>query len=157
MRFTFLADQPDALTTIARWYFDQWGHRIAGSSVDRICARLQQALNRDRAPLLVLALEGEEIVGVAELKFREMEIYPELEYWLGGVYVPVAHRGRAIATRVIGRAVELARSFGIDKLHIQTERVDGGLYARLGWCPLTRVNYKGLDVLVMERSLADAT
>jgi len=154
MRFTFLADQPDALATIAQWYFDAWGYRVAGSSVDRIKARLQQALNRDRAPLLVLALDDEAIVGVAELKIREMDIYPELEYWLGGVYVPPPHRGKTIASRAVGRVVELAQSFGIETLHLQTEKLDGGLYGRLGWRPLAQVNYRGLDVLVMEKRLA---
>jgi hypothetical protein len=33
--------------------------------------------------------------------------------------------------------------------YLQTERHDGGLYARLGWQPLEEVHYHGVDVLVM--------
>jgi len=55
-----LADDPLAYKQVARWHFDY--------------------TNRDKAPLLVLAkLEGE-LVGFAELKIREMDIFPNYEY-----------------------------------------------------------------------------
>jgi GNAT superfamily N-acetyltransferase len=153
MDFVFLADRPDAIPTIARWYFAQWGYRVPGSSVDRVRNRIENALNRDKPPLLVLTIEGDEILGVAELKIREMDIYPQREYWLGGVFVPPEHRGKKIASSVALKVTALAQSFGIGKLYLQTERLDGGLYARLGWKPLEQVNYKGFEVLVMEKQL----
>ena len=64
-----------------------------------------------------------------------------------------AHRGNGIASRIANRTAEIARSLGVKTLHVQTERLDGGLYARLGWAPFEQVNYRGLDVLVMERHL----
>jgi len=38
-------------------------------------------------------------------------------------------------------------------LYLQTVRLSGGLYARLGWEPCENVCYKGVDVLVMERRI----
>jgi len=154
MDFVFLADREDAIATIAGWYFAEWGH-LTKLSVEAVAAKMRDALNRDKIPLLVLAVEDNEILGVAELKYREMPIYPDKEHWIGGVFVPPAHRGKGIASRLANRLVDIADSLGVRTLHLQTERLDGGLYARLGWAASEQVNYRGLDVLVMEKRLSD--
>ena len=153
MEFLLLADRPEVIPKIASWYFEQWG-RARGSTLDRAEQRLQSFLNRDRIPLIILAVDGDEILGAAQLKFREMDIYPEREHWLGGVYVPEAHRGKSVASTLVREAIRQAQALGVEQLHLQTEALDGGLYARLGWTPRERVNYKGNEVLVMENDLA---
>ena len=39
------------------------------------------------------------------------------------------------------------------QLHLQTEQLDGGIYARLGWAPREQIEYRGIQVLVMENDL----
>ncbi len=155
MRFTLLADCPEAIPQIASWYFDEWGHLRKDSDLRGIEKKLRCSLNHDDLPLVTLAVENEEIVGVAELKFHEMDMFPEREHWLGGVYVPVKNRGRGIASQLIQHALQLARTLGVSTLFLQTEKPDGGLYSSLGWIPIEKVHYRGLDVLVMERNLDD--
>ena len=150
MEFVYLADRPDAVSLIAQWYFDEWGHLRPGTTFERVLDNVSAALHRDRIPLILLAVLGGEIVGTAELKHREMDIFPEKKHWLGGVLVPVEHRGTGIAVSLIGKIVEIAASLGVRVLYLQTQQLDGGLYARLGWKPYRQVRYKGLDVLVME-------
>src|SRR5262245_15982360 len=110
-------------------------------------------LNRDKIPLFVLAEEADEIVGMAELKYREMINYPDKEHWIGGVFVPPPPRGKSIASRVANRIVEIANSLGVKTLYLQTARLDSELYAQLGWKPIEQLNYRNIDVLVMERKL----
>jgi GNAT superfamily N-acetyltransferase len=138
---------------LARWYFDQWGERSPGSTVATMCSILETYLNRTTIPLLVLAVDDDEILGVASLKYREMDIYPDREHWLGGVYVPTRHRDRRVGSRVVENVVERARRLNVSRLHLQTERLDGGMYGRLGWKEAERVTYRGREVLVMERTL----
>lgn len=156
MEFSLLADRPQDATTVARWYHGQWGHLTPDETVQTIAGKLERFMNRDRIPLLVLAVDGGAPVAAAELKFREMDIYPEKEHWIGGVFVSPGHRRRGIGARVVEHVVGIARRLGVQTLYLQTERLDGGLYARLGWRPLEQVNYKGLDVRVMERRLDQA-
>jgi GNAT superfamily N-acetyltransferase len=151
--FALLADRPEAIPMLARWYFDQWGARSPDSTVATTCAYLETYLNRTAIPLLVLAVDHDEILGVASLKYREMDIYPNREHWLGGVYVPTMHRDRSVGSRVVENVVERARRLNVSTLHLQTERLDGGMYGRLGWKPAERVTYRGRKVLVMERTL----
>jgi GNAT superfamily N-acetyltransferase len=153
MRFALLADYPDAIPQIASWYFDEWGYLHPDSGLKDMQSKLQGSLNHDELPLLILAFENEEIMGVAQLKFHEMDIYPEKEHWLGGVYVPVEHCGKGIATQLIRQALRIARSLGIPALFLQTENLDGGLYTNLGWVPVDQAKNCGVDVLVMEKIL----
>ncbi len=153
MCFGLLADCPEAIPKIASWYFDQWRHLRPDTGLKDIESKLQGSLNHDELPLLILAFANEEIMGVAELKFHEMDIYPEKEHWLGGVYVPVEHRGKGIASQLIRQALRIARTLGVSTLFLQTEELGGGLYASLGWVPVAQANNRGLDVLVMEKTL----
>ncbi len=155
LAFACLADRPRALPVVARWYYDEWARLVPGETPAIVEARLREKyLNRDRVPLILLAeLEGE-VVGAAQLKFREMSIYPEREHWLGGVYVDPGRRGAGIGARLVERTAGLARRLGVATLHLQTLRLDGGLYAALGWTPRERVVYEGREVRVMARRLA---
>lgn len=49
--------------------------------------------------------------------------------------------------------VSIAVNLDVHNLYLQTERLNGGLYYRLGWKPVEQVNYRGLDVLVMENEI----
>jgi len=155
---SLLADRQDAIPLIARWYFDQWGHLIQGETVERTVDRLQIFLNRDKIPFILVASLGGEVAGVAQLKFRELpDLYPDKEHWLGGVYVARDYRGHGLGSLLAEEIARRAPRFGVRTLHLQTERLDGGLYARLGWVALERANNRGLEVLVMERHFGNGS
>ena len=149
----FLADQQQYLPQLARWYFDEWGALTQAHSVQVVETRLQEYLNADKIPLVITASIDNELAGAVQLKFREMTIYPDKEHWLGGVYVGQQFRGGKVASTMVRRALTLARGMGIGALYLQTIRLDGGLYAKLGWKPVEKVVYRGLEVLVMVNHL----
>jgi len=151
MRFEFLVDRPAAIDSVSRWYFEEWGRLNSKASVEEIAKKISQSMNRDKPPLLLLAVEGSRVVGAAELKYREMDIYPDREHWLGGLFVVPQYRGSGIGSKLIEKIALLAEEFGIRKLYLQTERLDGGLYPDHGWEPLETVSYKGTEVLVMQK------
>lgn len=153
MEFAFLADRADAMPIVAEWYFDEWAHQIPGETLGTTEAALAKYLNRDRIPLIVLAIVSDQVAGAAQLKLREMDIYPEKEHWLGGVFVSPGHRGKRVGSGLAERIAEIANHFEVKTLHLQTEQLDGGFYARLGWQPYEQVMYRGREVLVMERRI----
>ena len=153
MLFSFLTEQPSSIPIIARWYFNEWGHMVAGNSYEATCQRIEQKLKAADLPIYLLAVEDSQVLGVAQLKVREMDIYPDYEFWLGGVYVSPEARGRQIASQLCRRIIEIARGRSIDTLYLQTERLDGGLYAKLGWQAIEQTHYHGYDVVVMKRDL----
>jgi RimJ/RimL family protein N-acetyltransferase len=152
--FSFLADRKDAIPVIARWYFEQWGHLIKDETLERSIERLQDSLNRDKIPFILVATLAGEVIGAAELKYREMaSMFPDKEHWIGGVYVSSKHRGQGYGSEIAEQIAVRAPKYGVETLHLQTEKLDGGIYARLGWVPTDQVTNHGLEVLVMERHL----
>lgn len=85
MRITPLATKVEAIPTVARWLYEEWGHRREGNSYERTCQQLIEAAANDSLPMYLVAVEGGTVVGCAALKIREMDIYPNREHWLGSV------------------------------------------------------------------------
>ena len=155
LEFVFLADREDAIPIVTDWYHEEWGHLRRGDTVSHTRDRVEEYLNRDRIPFILLATQEDNIVATAQLKFREMaEMFPDKEHWLGGVFVPAGHRDQGHGARIVEQIVKMAPAYGVRTLNLQTEALDGGMYARLGWTPCAQVRYRGLDVLVMERHVS---
>ena len=153
----FLADRPDALPLVAGWLYTEWGRRDPGNSPEATAERLAAELSRDRLPIVVVAAYNGMVVGTAALKLHELrDRFPELRHWLGGVYVSADARGHGIAGALVRHVEKLAIDRGITVLHLQTERLDGGLYARLGFQPIEQIKHRGIDVMVMVKPLIAA-
>jgi len=153
MQLYLLSEIPDALDTVAQWYYDEWASVFDTKTLDDVKQGLTAYLNLDCMPLIVVATIDDEVAGAAQLKYHEMDLFPDYEHWLGGVYVADGHRGKGIAEKVILRILEKAREFGVETIYLQTENLTGGLYARMGWQSIEQVHSKGSDVVVMKKSL----
>ena len=154
LSFAYLADRLEAVPQIARWWFDEWGHTRPGDSVEALTSRVRGLLNRDQLPIQVVTILENRIVGVAVLKLHEkFDLYPDKDFWLGDVFVAPEFRGQGIGSALVMRIVEIAKSRGIGSLHLQTQNLNGGLYAKLGWKTIEQTHYKGYDALVMVKQL----
>jgi GNAT superfamily N-acetyltransferase len=152
--FVPLAERPDAVPQVACWWCDEWGLPRRHESLEAYVSELA-SLTPEKFPFHLLALGEGALLGVATLKDRSAlhKVFPDSQYWLSGVFVPPAVRGRGIATALCLRMVEIARTKGVRRLHLMTEALDGGLYARIGWKPVRQVQVEGVEVLVMAREV----
>ncbi len=153
MNFELLANYESALPAVASWYYQEWGYLNHEETIEHGIEKLQAYLNKDQLPLILLSIENGIPVGAAQLKLREMNIYPDKLHWLGGVYVEQEFRGRGIATQIILQIITIAKKMKITTLYLQTEHLDGGLYGRLGWEAIEQVTYNGVEVLVMGKEI----
>jgi GNAT superfamily N-acetyltransferase len=152
--FTLLTNRPHEIQRVARWWCDEWGLPSRHASFNEYVQELQ-ALVPGARPLHVLADHAGSVVGVATLKVKvDHPMIPGQSHWLSGVYVPPSWRSRGIATALCSEILETARSRGSEQLYLQTERLDGGLYASLGWRPLGRHREAdGVEQVVMVKDL----
>lgn len=153
MEIKTLAETKSAIKKLSQWYFEEWGFLREGTTLEKTEEDLYQYLNENKIPLIVVATDGDEVLGSAKLRLYEMDIYPNYEHWLGAVYVSKTHRGNNIASAVISKICKLAVKFGAKRIYLQTQRLDGGLYNNLGWVPVEQTSYRGLEVLVMVKEL----
>ncbi|WP_414493207.1 GNAT family N-acetyltransferase [Stenotrophomonas maltophilia] len=153
MEFKVLAaDAPERLQ-LAQWYHAEWG-QDAGLTLEQELQRLNPPQDAEGFPHLIAAFEDGQVVGAVQLKRREMQAFPQYEHWLGSVFVADSHRGRGLASGLVEQAAAKAVRMGVSDLYLQTEALDGGLYARLGWKPLQEADNRSYRVLVMVRRLA---
>jgi len=153
LNFQFLADRQDIIPIVAGWYFEEWGHKIPSNSIPQTIERISRKLNRDQAPLHILAIEDEKVLGVAQLKLYEMDIYPDKKFWLGSLFVSPASRGRGVGSALANKIATTAEGVGVKELHLQTQALDGGLYRHIGWHLIETIVYKDVPVVVMVRKL----
>jgi GNAT superfamily N-acetyltransferase len=154
LNFEFIADRQDAIPMVARWYFEEWGKNVPGNSIEQTIERINGKLDLHKLPVLILAVEDEKILGVAQLKLHEMDIYPERNFWLGSLFVSPTCRGKGIGMALANQIAIIAiENFNVKELYLQTEDLDGGLYRQIGWHLIETVRYKGVDVAVMVRKL----
>lgn len=151
--YSLLADKPSAAAIVAKWYFDEWCKDTGRYSLEDVQNQVANAINLESAPLLVLCHVENELVGAAELKIREMDAFPQYEFWLGGVYVVEGYRGQGIASGLVKEVLKYAKNTNIDKLYLQTEDLTGGLYTKFGFKHLHQVDSKGVWVTVMGAEL----
>ena len=151
MKFDYLHNHPQHTQTIAEWHYSEWGAK--DSSVSETLDGLHEYCNPTNAlPLALLALENNELLGVCQLKHHELtNHFPNLSPWLGGVFVPTHHRGLGIASKIVLHSIDVARSLGIEKVYLHTKRLNGGIYQKLGWQPLSIHKGRSGESLVMER------
>ena len=142
---------------MSQWLVREWETDKSPAAVDEFADALRSKLNRDRIPVQLVALSEGRGIGIAMLKKHELRaVHPELSNWLGSVFVDPAFRRRRVGARLVEAVEHLARSLGIQLIHLQTETLSGGLYARLGWKPSHIVEYEGVRRLIMSKELAAA-
>jgi predicted N-acetyltransferase YhbS len=147
-----LADCPEWTRLLATWFYEEWGHRRPGNTVDKVERRVAERMNRDALPITWVALQDGEPVGSASLIVREMETHPQYLHWLAGVYVEQSCRGQGVGSGIVQLAAVEAQRLGIRQLYLYT-RSHESFYARMGWRLVERSPYHGREVVIMLRDL----
>lgn len=134
----FLADYPDTIPTLAKWFRSQWPGYYASVTQKEMEQDFLSNAFRDRLPIRLVAFETHELVGTIVLREDGTEMSPEFQPELGGLYVVESHRGHGIATKLVQAGMKLAREQGY-KTVFATTVAAAGILERLGWEFLTTV------------------
>ncbi|QYK01441.1 GNAT family N-acetyltransferase [Shewanella psychrotolerans] len=153
MHCQILADNPNATSTIASWYYHQWGHLSADRTLETVQSSLSDYLNRDTLPLILMLCRDDEPVAVAQLRFQENPDYPKDSHWLGGVFVKQSERGKRLGNKIIQLAIEKARTMNITTLYLQTESHNIKLYRQQGWQQIDTQDNHGITISIMVNQL----
>lgn len=156
MNVAYLADFPHHAETIAGWVFDAWGYLRPELTLAGARAEFEARAVKDRIPLALIAVDGEEVVGCLNIKEHEDMTRSGLSPWLGAVYVREDQRGRGIGLRLVRAAEDVARALGVSALYLSATEAES-FYARQGWTVLERCLSQGEAVAVMVKCLGGVT
>lgn len=127
----FLADYPDTVPILAKWFRDQWPDYYANWSQAELEQDFLSDTSRNSLPSRLVAFESNELVGTIVLR-EQPRFAPEFQPELGGLYVVESHRGHGIATELVRAGMKLALDQGYEAVFATTV-VAAGILERLGW------------------------
>ena len=127
----FLADYPDTIPTLAKWFRAQWPGYYASWSQAELEQDFLLDTSRDQIPCRLVAFELGELTGTIILRNNGSAMPPEFQPELGGLYVAETHRGHGIATELVRAGMQVALDQGYDAVYATT--VAAGILERLGW------------------------
>lgn len=144
----YLADYDELLPVLAGWHHGEWGYLHLGDTAEKRAERMKAHLGVKQVPTTFVALADGEPVGSASLVGYDMEGREDLTPWLASVYVVPEYRRRGVASALVKRVVEEARTLDIETLYLFTWERER-LYTRLGWSVLERTEYKREQIVIM--------
>lgn len=142
------------LLMVGKWQYAQWGSLYPETSQEAWQEELHRECGARGVPAVFLALAEGRPVGTASLVKADMEVRRELTPWLASVFVLPEWRGQSIASRLVRKVEREAQEVGMTRLYLFTPGQQA-LYRRLGWEDKETLVYRGEDVTVMMRGLAD--
>ncbi len=125
-RYTALGQEPWRKQAAAEWFSGKW--RVPKEAY---LACMDACLSGETEYDWFLCLEGERIVGGLGVIENDFHHRKDLAPNVCAVYTEPDCRGRGIAGRLLGMAVEEMRGRGISPLYLLTDHT--GFYERYGW------------------------
>ena len=154
MEIINLRQAPQHIPTIARWHFDEWGYLNPGKTLEYRIGRMQRYLGDDAIPSMLLAVDGNEVLGTAALVESDMDSHPELTPWLASVYIRADQRGRGLGKQLVKALMDFASQQKIPQLYLFTPD-QAPFYAKLGWRIVSEETYHDTPVTIMQLDYPD--
>ena len=129
MNITLLGDHIDVLPTLADWYREEWAPYYGVDGPGDALADLESRCNKDALPVGLVAIEHNQVQGVAAL---DLDPATNLTPSVVGLLVGVKYRGQGVAARLLESATNLADRLGHDRLYISTT-ILGDHLQKKGW------------------------
>ncbi len=145
---------PDSAPVIARWIESEWG-RLPIHNYFEAVAKGTDAGER-LLPRTLVEVRSGSVVGTVSLLHDDMDIRPDLNPWLGCLFVEEGSRSKGIGTELALAAERLARDLKIRNLYLFTVNSES-LYAKLGWISFDKEHYEGKTCILMKRDLGRAS
>ncbi|MFV9675376.1 MAG: GNAT family N-acetyltransferase [Anaerolineales bacterium] len=153
IRIDLLANHPEVLPNVAQWAYAERGHQQAGHSLEDVKRVFKERMNFDHPPITVVAFEEYHPIGPALLRIRELESYPEYEFWLGSVFVSEVHRGKGIGSILVNRIEELGREMDLEEIYLHTRRNEDWYFNR-DWEIVEHLSHQEYQSVIMRKKLA---
>jgi predicted N-acetyltransferase YhbS len=152
MRLEYLADCVSHLPKLAQWHHAEFGYLNPANTAERYVERLTASLQKSNLPTTFIALQDDTLLGSASL-VRQTITHQHFSPWLSSVYVDPQHRGRGIASALVGRVEKAAAAMGSERIYLFTPSSEK-LYASLGWQLMEYAKHNELSIAIMSKALA---
>ena len=121
-----LLDSRDPLTEdLASRHAAAWGHLYTNWDKSKALAEFRPQKTDGSLPATLVLREDEQVAGSVSLLYGDCEARPDLDPWLGSLYVFPEFRGRGHAGRLIKAGTQFAADASVGELYVFTESAVG--------------------------------
>ena len=154
-RIAHLVDTPAALSTLIRWFIDEWEPWYGPDGGGDAESDLADCSSRDALPICLVALGAEaEVFGSVALRTESVGDDLGVGPWLAGFLVGRAYRGQGVGRGLAEAIKGEARRLGFESIFTSVEPAVGARLARRGWEPFGSAESLRSEVTVYRRQLA---
>lgn len=148
----WLADQPGAAPTLARWHHAHWSGLMPDWSLEEALAELEDHATRRAFPTTWIARSDADgaVLGSVSLVAFDAAQFLHRTPWLSSLYLHPDWRGRGIGEALVGRVLFAAKRWGFPAVHLFTEGPTT-MYRRLGFAVVESPALFGRQVQILER------
>ena len=129
MDIALLAHHIEFLPALAEWYRDEWEPYYGVDGPGDALADLKSRCNENRLPIGIVALQDDQVKGVAAL---DLDAATKLTPSVVGLLVGPEYRGQGVATLLLESAKQLAGKLDYSRLYISTTML-GDHLLKNGW------------------------
>ncbi len=149
-KIAYLADHPEHIETVGRWYWEQWD-RYEGWDIESSIAYAREGTNKDKLDMTLIALNDKnECLGTIQLMQKGFcPGYDDLTPWAGGFYVAPPRRGGRLAFQLLSHLKRETARLGIRTCYAFTSSLHR-LFLRNGGRAIGDGFYAGKNVTVYE-------
>jgi len=156
MRIAHLQEYPCFLPVLADLCGSEWAHLYAGWDRAASLAEFSASRMDGQLPITLIALEEDDLLGTVSLIHNDLPGREDLNPWLASLIVRPEHRGKQVATFLIGEAESLLQKQEIPAAYLFTETA-GGLFEKLGWQALDQAEANGHAVTIFHKGFGKRT
>jgi predicted N-acetyltransferase YhbS len=135
LRLDYLENHRSAIPRLAELHHAEWRSITPTVSVADRIARFEARARSGSIPTGFVALDGEQVLGMACLVDWDIESHQHLTPWLATVLVIPEYRRHGVGSALSRRVAEEAIALGFSELFLFTFDRQA-FYSRLGWNPL---------------------
>lgn len=145
-----LRERPDFLELVADRLWHAWWHDSA-YDLPAFRKRVALGLGAGPVPSVFVAHEGDTFLGTASVIEDDLDIRPQYQPWIAGVWVEEAARSRGLGRILVDRATRAIFRAGFPRAYLYAGDHRASFYTGLGWQVLERaVGEEQVTVFVME-------
>ena len=132
IEIAYLADHPEAIPTLVKWFQAQWPAYYAGRTLADIAQDFSAEANRTEIPIRLVTFADGGLAGTITLREHALQDFPAYQPGLGGLFVESRQRGHGIGTALVKAGMQVACEQGYARIFTATATANGVL-ERLGW------------------------
>jgi N-acetylglutamate synthase-like GNAT family acetyltransferase len=151
----YLAHVPEHIPTLAQITFDTWSKYDPSLTIEDSLVHIKSRLNTDKVPLTLVALDNDNLIGMANLKSTtKLSGYEDRNLWLGSFWVAEQYKDHQVGEMLLDAIVSKAQDLGYEKISVwESNPEDAAWHLKHGWSKFALDTYQNHPVTLLEYKL----